>query len=156
MRRMRVPVVGAAAVGVVLAVALPGGAVGAPEADLAYHGVVSMVGGRVDLRLTPRNYGPSAVPDATVRLRWSVAPVNRQSLPAGCVRSGARVMLCRVGALAAKAVARPIRLRVRLPGTPSEVRVEIDTAWNGGTVDRHRHNDRERVLVLATGDEYSF
>ena len=94
MRRLRVPVVGAAALGVVLAAAVPGGAVGAPEADLAYHGVVSMVGGRVDLRLTPRNHGPSAVPDATVRLRWSVAPVNRQSLPAGCVRSGARVMLC--------------------------------------------------------------
>lgn len=150
MRRMRVPVVGVAAL--VMAAALPGSAVGAPEADLAYHGVVSMVGGRVDLRLTPRNYGPSGVPDATVRLRWSVAPVNKQALPGGCVRSGARVVLCRVGALAAKSVARQIRLR----GAPSEVRVDIDTAWNGGAVDRHRHNDRQRVLVLATGDEYSF
>src|SRR4051794_1554781 len=112
MRRMRVPAVGAAALGGVMAAALPGGAVGAPRADLAYHGVVSMVGGRVDLRLTPRNYGPSAVPDATVRLRWSVPPATRQSLPAGCVRSGARVVLCRAGALAAKSVARQIRLRV--------------------------------------------
>jgi hypothetical protein len=36
------------------------------------------------------------------------------------------------------------------------VRVEIDTAWSGGVVDRNRRNDRERVLVLATGDEYYF
>ncbi|MFI7406291.1 hypothetical protein ACIBW9_38490 [Streptomyces sp. NPDC049541] len=154
MRRMRISVVGVAAL--VMAAAVPGSAVGAPEADLAYHGVVSMAGGRVDLRLMPRNYGPSAVPDATVRLRWSVAPANKQSLPGGCVRSGERVMMCRVGALTANAVARQIRLRVRLRGAPSEVRVEIDTAWNGGAVDRHRHNDRQRVLVLATGDEYSF
>ncbi|MGW2569713.1 hypothetical protein [Streptomyces sp. NPDC001537] len=154
MRRMRVSVVGVAAL--VTAAAVPGSAVGAPEADLAYHGVVSMAGGRVDLRLMPRNYGPSAVSDATVRLRWSVAPANKQSLPGGCVRSGERVMMCRVGALAANAVARQIRLRVRLRGAPSEVLVEIDTAWNGGAVDRHRHNDRQRVLVLATGDEYSF
>ncbi|MFJ9540644.1 hypothetical protein ACIRPX_25680 [Streptomyces sp. NPDC101225] len=142
----------AVAAGVVPAAA--GG--GAPEADLAYHGVVSMAGGRVDLRLVPRNHGPSAVPDATVRLRWSAPLVDRQSLPEGCVRSQARAVLCRVGALAADDVGRPIALRVRLRGAPSEVVLETDTVWSAGAVDRNRPNDRQRVLVLDTGDAYHF
>ncbi|WP_053850214.1 hypothetical protein, partial [Streptomyces sp. NRRL B-24085] len=101
-------------------VALVGGgtaaAVGGPEADLAYHGAAAMSGGRVDVRFTPRNHGPSAVPDATVRLRWSEPLVNEQTLPRGCARSEERVVL-----------------RVRLRGAPSEVLLEIDTVWNGGT-----------------------
>jgi hypothetical protein len=49
-----------------------------------------------------------------------------------------------------------VELRVRLRGVPSEVLLEIDTVWNGGTVDRNRENDRQRVLVLDSGDEYYF
>ncbi|GAA3820656.1 hypothetical protein GCM10022403_062590 [Streptomyces coacervatus] len=153
---MRVLAVGAAALGVVVTAAPPSGADGAPVAGLSYHGVVSMTGGQVDLRLTPRNHGPSAVPEATVRLSWSVAPENGQLLPAGCVRSGPRVMLCRVGALAAGAVGEQIEVRLRLRGAPSEVLVEIGTEWSAGVVDGSRKAGRERVLVLDTGDEYYF
>lgn len=152
---MRVLAVWAAVV-----VALAGGgtavAVGGPEADLAYHGAASLSGGQVDLRFTPRNHGPAAVPDATVRLRWSEPLVNEQTLPQGCARSEERVVLCRVGALAADGVGERVELRARLRGVPSEVLLEIDTVWNGGTVDRNRENDRQRVLVLDSGDEYYF
>ncbi|WP_329336252.1 hypothetical protein OG866_19045 [Streptomyces sp. NBC_00663] len=128
----------------------------APEADLAYHGAASMAAGQVDVRFTPRNHGPSAVPDATVRLRWSEPLANRQKLPEGCARSGARVVLCRVGALDADGLGEQIELRLRLRGEPSEVLVDIDTVWSGGAVDRNRANDRQRVLVLDTGDTYYF
>ncbi|KUM89237.1 hypothetical protein OIE43_17950 [Streptomyces pseudovenezuelae] len=127
-----------------------------PEADLAYHGAASMAGGRVDVRFTPRNHGPAAVPDATVRLQWSEPLVNEQTLPEGCARSAERVVLCRVGALAADGVGERVAMRVLLRGAPSEVLLEIDTVWNGGTVDRNRENDRQRVLVLDSGDEYYF
>ncbi|MFF0010888.1 hypothetical protein [Streptomyces sp. NPDC005374] len=129
---------------------------GGPEADLAYHGAASMSGGRVDVRFTPRNHGPASVPDATVRLRWSEPLVDRQVLPGGCARAEERVVLCRVGALAADEVGERVEMRVRLLGAPSEVLLEIDTVWNGGTVDRNRENDRQRVLVLDSGDEYYF
>ncbi|WP_326721451.1 MULTISPECIES: hypothetical protein [unclassified Streptomyces] len=128
----------------------------APEADLSYHGDVSMAEGRVDVRLTPRNHGPSAVADATVRLRWSVALADRQSLPDGCARAEARAVVCRTGALAADGVGEEIRLGVRLRGVPAEVTVEFDTVWGGGAVDRNSGNDRQRVLVLDTGDSYVF
>ncbi|WP_390897563.1 hypothetical protein [Streptomyces justiciae] len=128
----------------------------APEADLAYHGAASMAAGQVDVRFVPRNHGPSAVPDATVRLRWSEPLANRQTLPDGCARSGARVVLCRVGALDADGLGERIELRVRLRGEPSEVLLEMDTVWSGGVVDRNRANDRQRVLVLDTGDSYYF
>ncbi|MES5824317.1 hypothetical protein [Streptomyces sp. RG80] len=155
---MRVVAVGVAAVlavagGIPVAVA---GATDWPEADLAYHGAASMAGGQVDVRFTPRNHGPSAVPDATVRLRWSEPLANRQELPTGCARSGARVVLCRVGALAADGLGEQIGLRLRLRGAPAEVLLEIDTVWSGGVVDRNRLNDRQRVLVLDTGDTYFF
>ncbi|KUO21000.1 hypothetical protein [Streptomyces dysideae] len=132
------------------------GGAGDPEADLAYHGSASMSSGRLEVRFTPRNHGPSAVPDATVRLRWSEPLADRQVLAEGCARSGARVVVCRVGALAADGVGEQIGLRVRLRGAPSEVRLELDTAWGGGAVDRNRANDRQRVLVLDTGDAYYF
>jgi hypothetical protein len=153
---MRVPVL-AGCVAAMLVGAVPGaGAVEAPEADLAYHGAASMAFGRIDVRFTPRNHGPSAVPDATVRLRWSEPLANRQLLPDGCARSGARVVLCRVGALAADGLGERIGLRLRLRGEPSEVLLEIDTVWSAGVVDRNRANDRQRVLVLDTGDTYYF
>jgi hypothetical protein len=145
--------------GAVAAMVAGGGTAAAaagPEADLAFHGAASMAGGRVDVRFTPRNHGPAAVPDATVRLRWSEPLVNGQSLPQGCARSQEREVLCRVGALAADGVGERVEMRVRLLGVPSEVLLEIDTVWNGGTVDRNRENDRQRVLVLDSGDEYYF
>ncbi|MFC8345813.1 hypothetical protein [Streptomyces sp. NPDC057280] len=128
----------------------------APEADLAYHGAATMAAGRVDVRFTPRNHGPSAVPDATVRLRWSEPLADRQTLPDGCARTGARVVLCRVGALDADGLGEQVELRVRLRGEPPEVLLEMDTVWSGGVVDRNRANDRQRVLVLETGDAYYF
>jgi hypothetical protein len=147
-----------AALAVVGAGALPAGAVrnADPEADLAYHGAASMAGGTVDVRFTPRHHGLSAVPDATVRLRWSVGLADAQVLPVGCARSQERVVLCRVGALAADDIGEQIALRVRLLGAPSEVLLEIDTVSSGGAVGRNRVSDRQRVLVLDTGDEYYF
>ncbi|MEV8545898.1 hypothetical protein [Streptomyces sp. NPDC051572] len=127
-----------------------------PEADLAYHGSATMTGGRVDVRFTPRNHGPSAVPDATVRLRWSKPLADSQTLPQGCARSGERVVVCRTGALAADAVGERIEVRVRLRDASSEVLLELDTVWGGGAVDGNRANDQQRVLVLDTGDTYYF
>ena len=127
-----------------------------PEADLAYHGSASMTGDRVDVRFTPRNHGPSAVPDVTVRLRWSKPLADAQTLPTGCARSGERVVVCRTGALAADAVGERIELRVRLRDASSEVLLELDTVWGGGAVDGNRANDQQRVLVLDTGDTYYF
>ncbi|MET8074734.1 hypothetical protein [Streptomyces sp. NPDC005303] len=141
-------------------VALVGGgtavAVGGPEADLAYHGAASLSGGLVDVRFTPRNHGFAAVPDATVRLQWSEPLVDEQTLPQGCARSAERVVSCRVGVLAADGVGERVDMRVRLRGVPSEVLLEFDTVWNGGTVDRNGANDRQRVLLLDSGDEYYF
>ncbi|PZT70499.1 hypothetical protein DN402_15275 [Streptomyces sp. SW4] len=128
----------------------------APEADLAYHGSAVMAGGRVDVAFVPLNHGPAAVPDATVRLRWSVAPQARQELPEGCARSEPQVVLCRTGALPADGVGERITLRMWLPDAPPEVVLELETVWGGGAVDRNRQNDRQRVLVLDTGDAYHF
>lgn len=155
LRVLRTLAVGAAALAVTGAAPghpdLPG-----PEADLAYHGAVSMAGGQVDVRFTPRNHGPAAVPDATVRLRWSKPLADRQTLPEGCARSGERVVVCRTGALAADEVGERIELRVRLRDASSEVLLELDTVWGGGAVDGNRANDQQRVLVLDTGDTYYF
>ncbi|WP_330310233.1 MULTISPECIES: hypothetical protein [unclassified Streptomyces] len=128
----------------------------APEADLAYHGYVSMAAGSVDVRLTPQNHGPNAVADATVRLRWSAALADVQRLPEGCARVEARAVVCRTGALAADGLGEEIRLTVWLRGVPSEVTMEVDTVWSGGAVDRNHANDRQRVLALDTGDSYAF
>ncbi|WP_458245073.1 hypothetical protein [Streptomyces sp. MAI_2237] len=155
---MRKVLVGLATLAAVCGAAVPAGAVvtGGPEADLAYHGAVSMADGTVGVRFTPLNNGPSAAPDVTVRLRWSAALADRQELPEGCVRSGPRVVLCRVGELPADGLGERIALRVRLRAAPSEVLLVLDTVWSGGTVDPNRRNDRQRVLVLDTGDEYYF
>ncbi|MEU0454661.1 hypothetical protein ABZ322_16910 [Streptomyces sp. NPDC006129] len=161
---------GAAVAGLVVGAAVPAaaGAVGSagggaaaaggavPEADLAYHGFAVMSAGLVDLAFTPRNHGPAAVADATVRLRWSAPLIDRQELPEGCARSGRQVVLCRTGVLPADGAGERIGLRVRVLGAPSELVVELETVWGGGAVDRHRGNDRQRVLVLDTGDPYHF
>ncbi|MFF7450699.1 MULTISPECIES: hypothetical protein [unclassified Streptomyces] len=154
---MRVVAVGVAAVLAVGAGAPVAGATpDRPEADLSYHGLAVMTEGQVEVRFTPRNHGPSAVPDVTVRLHWSQPLADRQELPTGCARSGARVVLCRVGALAADGLGEQIGMRVRMRGAPAEVLLGIDTVWSGGAVDRNRLNDRQRVLVLDTGDAYHF
>ncbi|MEV5877027.1 hypothetical protein AB0L75_22885 [Streptomyces sp. NPDC052101] len=151
-------VTGACAVGAVV----PGAAVAdpapvpAPEADLAFHGVAAMSGDRVEVRLTPRNKGPAAVTGATVRLRWSVALAETQQLPARCVREDERTVVCATGALAVNGAGEPLDVLVRLHERPSEVTLETDTAWGGGTVDKYRSNDRLKVLVLNTGDVYAF
>ncbi|MFI6490516.1 hypothetical protein [Streptomyces sp. NPDC050564] len=135
--------------------AAPGFAL-APEADLAYHGYVSLAAGTVDVRFTPQNHGPTAVSDATVRLRWSAPLADVQWLPKQCARSGERTVVCRTGALAADGLGEEIGVTVRLVGVPSEVTLEIDTVWGGGAVDRNHANDRQRVLALDTGDSYLF
>ena len=108
-------VAGFTAIGVVGAGGFAGADAGGPEADLAYHGSVSLDRGRIDLRVTPRNHGPSAVADATVRLTWSAPLAARQQLPDGCARLGARVVVCRTGALAADGVGEQLGL---LPPDP--------------------------------------
>ncbi|MFJ8085169.1 hypothetical protein ACIQ6Y_31680 [Streptomyces sp. NPDC096205] len=126
------------------------------EADLAYHGAAVMADGRMRVWFVARNHGPEAVPDATVRLRWSVPLGVRQVLPEGCARAGVRVVVCRTGELAADGLGERVELAVRLRGVPPEVGLELDTVWGGGAVDRNRDNDRQRVLVLDTGDTYYF
>ncbi|WP_189860764.1 hypothetical protein [Streptomyces poonensis] len=128
----------------------------APDADLAHHGHVVLHAGRADVRLAVRNHGPSSVDDATVRLRWSEPLADRQALPRRCARSDAWTVVCGTGALAADGLDEVIRLRVRLKGAPSEVLLEIGTAWAGGAIDRNHRNDHQHVLALDTGDTYRF
>ncbi|MEU5533972.1 hypothetical protein [Streptomyces sp. NPDC020362] len=134
----------------------PAGAVAAPEADLVFHGSAAMKGDQVEVRLTPGNNGPSAVPDASVLLRWSVPLAEAQRLPGGCARSDERTVVCGTGALPVDRAGEQIRVAVRLRGKPAEVTLEVGAAWNGGVVDRDRTNDQLKVLVLGTGDAYAF
>ncbi|MGW7409290.1 hypothetical protein ACWGI9_37310 [Streptomyces sp. NPDC054833] len=146
----------ALAVAAVVAVAGPARAGGVPEADLSYHGSAVMTGERMYVRLTPANHGPSAVPDSSVRLTWSVPLADGQRLPAGCARTGERELVCGTGALPADGLGQATDVGVVLRDSPPEVTLEVETEWSGGTVDRNRGNDRARVLVLNTGDAYSF
>ncbi|MFI8350723.1 hypothetical protein [Streptomyces sp. NPDC085596] len=143
-------------VGAVLGAGGPAQAAPAPRADLAFHGYAVIEGDRLEVRLTPRDHGPAAVPEASVRVRWSVPPAGAVTLPQGCARTGERTVVCGTGALAAGEAGAQIRLAVRLRVPAPEVTLEVDTAWNGGVADPDRTNDRLRVLVLPTGDEYSF
>ncbi|MFF2508802.1 hypothetical protein ACFVTY_36360 [Streptomyces sp. NPDC058067] len=128
----------------------------APEADLAYHGQVAVSAGRVDVAFIPQNHGPSAVGDATVRLRWSAPVAFVPGLPQQCVRAEARTVLCRTGALPADGMGGRIGVSVWLAGVPSEVTVRIDTVWSDGKADRNPQNSRHQVLALDTGDVYYF
>ncbi|MEU6602606.1 hypothetical protein [Streptomyces flaveolus] len=153
--RMRAWVLSGVCAGAVL---VPGIAVAAPvpEADLAFHGTATMDGDQVEVVLTPRNNGPTAVADATVRLRWSEELADRQELPARCAREDERTVLCGTGPLPVDAEGERLRLPVRLRERPSELTLEVDTAWSAGVTDQDRSNDRMTVLVLATGDSYAF
>ncbi|MFJ4007933.1 hypothetical protein ACIPWL_31450 [Streptomyces sp. NPDC090023] len=128
----------------------------APRADLAFHGHAVIDGDRMEVRLTPRDHGPAAVPEASVRVRWSVGPAGAVTLSPGCARTGERTVVCGTGALVAGQAGEEVRLGVRLRVPAPEVTLEVETAWNGGVADPDRTNDRLRVLVLPTGDEYSF
>ncbi|MGW1170276.1 hypothetical protein [Streptomyces sp. NPDC002550] len=155
--RMRTWMVAGALAGVLSA---SGAAVAAPapvpEADLSFHGTAVMSGDEVEVKLTPRNNGPAAVPDATVRLRWSVALAEGQQLPARCVREDERTVVCGTGALAVEGAGKQLDVPVRLGETSSEVTLEIEKVWGGGTTGKDHTNDRVRVLVLDTGDSYAF
>ncbi|MFE4580333.1 hypothetical protein [Streptomyces chartreusis] len=161
MRRMRVAAVcGAAVVTAVGGVAPAAGAPGAvrsAEAGLAYHGSAGIVGDRVDVRFTPHNRGAAAVPDSVVRIRWSQPLEEGQLLPARCAPEGDRAVRCRVGPLGAHDTGERIGLRVRLREAPTEVLLEFDPVGSDGTVDESRAAaERQRVLVLDTGDTYYF
>ncbi|MFF1326202.1 hypothetical protein [Streptomyces sp. PAN_FS17] len=125
-------------------------------AGLAYHGSADIVGDRVDVRFTPHNHGPAAVPDSVVRIRWSQPLEEGQTLPARCAPEGDRAVRCRVGRLGAHDSGERIGLRVRLREAPSEVLLEFDPVGSDGTVDESRAAERQRVLVLDTGDKYYF
>ncbi|WP_341868957.1 hypothetical protein [Streptomyces diastatochromogenes] len=155
--RMRSWVLGACgAVLVAAGVAGPAGAAAAPEADLSFHGSAVMDGARVEVLVTPHNDGPEAVSGASVQLRWSVPLAEEQQLPGGCARTDERTVVCDTGALAPGESGEQLGVTVRLAEEPSEVTLEVDTAWNGGAVDKDRSNDQLKVLVLDTGDAYAF
>ncbi|WP_175412278.1 hypothetical protein [Streptomyces sp. TRM64462] len=127
----------------------------APEADVAYHGFASLSEGRLDVLVLSRNSGPSSLEEATVRLAFSV-PVVPGKLPPDCVWGGDRVVLCSTGALPSDGTRREKALELRTVGTPHEVTLHVDTAWNGGATDKNPQNNDHRVLVPATGDPYVF
>ncbi|OAR26563.1 hypothetical protein A8W25_12690 [Streptomyces sp. ERV7] len=143
----------------VLAAPDPGVVAQAPagaEADLAYHGHVSLWSGRVGVWVEPSNHGPAAVPDATVRLRFSTPLAGTEQLPPGCLRGSPETVLCSTGAMRAAGAGRQIALDLRVAGSPAEVVVNINTSWSGGVGDRNPDNNTHRVLAPATGDKYAY
>ncbi|WHM37303.1 hypothetical protein [Streptomyces sp. BPTC-684] len=126
------------------------------EADLAYHGHVSLWAGRVGVWVEPSNHGPAAVPDTTVRLRFSAPLAGAEQLPPGCLRGSPETVLCSTGAMRAAGAGRPIALDLRVAGSPAEVVVNINTSWSGGAGDRNPDNNTHRVLAPATGDKYAY
>ncbi|MBX7466048.1 hypothetical protein K1Y80_08100 [Streptomyces sp. MAG02] len=126
------------------------------EADVAYHGHVSLWGGRVGVWLTTANHGPAPVSGATVRLRFSVPLDPAATLPSSCLRTGTATVQCGSGSMRAAGSGVRIALDVAVVGEPAEVGLDIDTAWNGGTDDRNPANNTHRILAPATGDPYSF
>ncbi|MFF4320893.1 hypothetical protein [Streptomyces sp. NPDC001568] len=132
------------------------GAWAGPEADLAYHGRVSLTQGHLRVWMVPENEGPSALANATLRVRLSVDLADVQHLAGGCARAGLREVVCETGPLPEHGRGRHIGLALDLRERPSEVVVRIDTWWNGGATDRNRTNDDHVVLALDTGDDYAF
>ncbi|MFD5143694.1 hypothetical protein [Streptomyces sp. NPDC058401] len=127
-----------------------------PEADVAYHGRVALDGGRLRILLVPENEGPSALANATVRLRLSADLAARQELADGCARAGLREVVCETGELPLHGRGRHIGLVLRLKEPAAEVVVRVDTWWNGGATDRNHTNNEHVVLALDTGDTYAF
>lgn len=127
-----------------------------PEADVAFHGRVALTAGRLRILLVPENEGPSALANATVRLRLSADLADRQELAEGCARAGLREVVCETGELPLHGRGRHIGLALRLKEPVAEVALRIDTWWNGGATDRNRTNNEHVVLALDTGDTYAF
>ncbi|MFJ8650403.1 hypothetical protein ACIRNI_30390 [Streptomyces sp. NPDC093546] len=128
----------------------------APEADVAHHGHVSLVGDRLDVLMASQNHGPSGVPTATVRLTFSEPLAGGPPLPPNCLWGGDREVLCSTGPLRVDGPARDTVLDLRTSGVPHEVTVRVATEWNGGATDRNPGNNDHQVLVPATGDWYAF
>ncbi|WTN46536.1 hypothetical protein OHB00_29340 [Streptomyces sp. NBC_00631] len=154
MRRGGPAVAGAVAVGVL--VVGGGGTAWAGDADLEVHGSAVLSGDLVEVRVAPRNHGPDAVTGAGVRLVSSAALADTQQLPGGCARTGDREVVCDTGPLPVEAPGEQLVIPVRLREQPAEVTLKVDVVWGGGAVDQDRTNDRQQVLVLATGDPYAF
>ncbi|MFJ8308864.1 MULTISPECIES: hypothetical protein [unclassified Streptomyces] len=126
------------------------------EADVSYHGHVSLWNGRVGVWLETANHGPVAVPGATVRLRFSVPLAAGVSLPPACLRTGRSTVQCSTGPMRAAGTGAQLALDLALVGKPAQVTVDIGTVWNGGLSDRNPANNTHHVLALATGDPYTF
>lgn len=129
---------------------------GAPEADVAHHGHVSLADGRLEVSLASTSHGPADVADSTVRLGFSAPLAAGQQPPPGCLWAGAREMLCATGPLRAGAGGQQGAFTLRTAGTPHEMVVTIATRWNGGAVDQNPTNHEHEVLAPATGDRYVF
>lgn len=127
-----------------------------PEADVAYHGRVSLSRGLLRVWVVPQNEGPAALSDATLRVRLSAELADRQELAEGCARAGLREVMCETGALPLHGRGRHIGLLLALKEPVPEVVVRIDTWWNGGASDRDLSNNQHTVLALDTGDSYAF
>ncbi|WP_242571004.1 hypothetical protein [Streptomyces sp. NP-1717] len=129
---------------------------GPVEADVAHHGHVSLWGGRLTVRLSTGNHGPSDLAGATAGLVFSEPLAAGQKLPAGCLWGGDRVVYCQADALRADGRDSEFLLDLRTAGDPAELSVDIATVWNGGAEDRNPDNDKHHVLVPATGDLYIY
>ncbi|MFG3286501.1 hypothetical protein [Streptomyces sp. NPDC048111] len=135
----------------------PGPATGpGAEADLSYHGHVSLWNGRTGVWLVTENHGPAAVTGATVRLRFSVPLDSGAALPPSCLRTGPATVQCGSGSMRAAGSGPQLALDVAVVGNPDEITLDIDTVWNGGANDRNPANNTHRVLAPATGDAYTF
>ncbi|MFD9870590.1 hypothetical protein ACFXI8_34450 [Streptomyces niveus] len=132
------------------------GAEQAAEADVAHHGHVSLSDGRLAVRLSTGNHGPSDLTGATARLSFSEPLAVGQKLPAGCLWGGDQVVYCQAKALRADGRDSEFLLDLRTAGDPAEVSVDIATVWNGGARDLNPDNDKHHVLVPATGDLYIY
>ncbi|GGJ95182.1 hypothetical protein GCM10011583_28430 [Streptomyces camponoticapitis] len=129
---------------------------GPVEADVAHHGHISLWGGRLAVRLSTGNHGPSGLAGATARLGFSVPLAFGQKLPDACLWGGNQVVYCRAGELRADGRDSEVLLDLRTVGDPAEVSVDISTVWNGGADDHNPDNDKHHVLVPATGDLYVY
>ncbi|MGW5425169.1 hypothetical protein [Streptomyces sp. NPDC003943] len=156
MSAMRKALLGAALAAALVTGTGAGARAAGPEADLSHHGHLSLWDGRLGVRLVSENHGPSDVSQATVRIAFSVPMAGGQELPPACLWSSDRVVSCRTGRLRAAGAAGRLALDLRTAGRPDELTVDIRTAWRDGVTDANPHNDRHRVLVLATGDPYVF
>ncbi|WP_234323792.1 hypothetical protein [Streptomyces sp. NRRL F-2580] len=134
----------------------PAGPEAEAEADVAYHGRVHLSGARLRIWLVPENDGPTALANATLRVRLSAELADRQQLAEGCARAGVREVVCETGPLPLHGRGRHIGLALALRERVPEVVVRVDTWWNGGATDRNHVNNEHVVLALDTGDAYAF